>query len=199
MECGHGWIEAKATEIAVEPAAHEADPDTHRLMLAARQARDVFSKQRRRRQLKAAAWVGLAFLALAPLPAALAFPEKVVAAAPASIGLYDWLGQEVNIYGIAIHGLNIEHLNVEGRPVIAVKGELTNISGSERKLPWLRIGLRDENFAEVYSWQLNSGARPLKPGESRSFATRLASPPPAANKVEIRFARAEEIGSNTTP
>lgn len=197
--CGHEWIEACATEIGPDQAGAEAAPDIKHLILAARQAREGFSARRRRRQLKAAAWAGLALFALSPLLAALAFPEPVVAAAPSSIALYDWLGKDVNIYGLDIRRLTVEHVSVEGHPVIAVKGEITNISGTDRKLPWLRFGLRDEDYAEVYSWQLDTGAQMLKPGEARSFATRLASPPKTARKVEIRFARAEEIGSNTMP
>lgn len=186
-------------ESSAEPSAPEAASDIQSLVLAARQAQETFSLQRRRRHLKAAAWAGLAFLALSPLPVALAFPEQVVAAAPASISLYDLLGREVNIYGVGIRNLSIEHSNVDGRPMIEVKGELTNISRSARKIPWLRFGLRDDGYTELYAWQLDTGARTLKPGESRNFATKLAAPPLTASKVEIRFARADEIGSNTTP
>ena len=42
-----------------------------------------------------------------------------------------------------------------------------------------------------------TGARPLNAGEITNFVTRVASPPEAAKKLEIRFARADEIGSNT--
>ena len=59
--------------------------------------------------------------------------------------------------------------------------------------------LRDGANQEVYQWQLNTESKPLKPGEAKSFVTRIASPPQAAEAVEIRFARADEIGSNTMP
>ena len=80
--------------------------------------------------------------------------------------------------------------------VIAVKGRLTNVDSRDRKIPWLRLGLRSNDNVEVYHWTLNTEVRPLRAGESTSFTTRLASPPPAASRLEIRFARASEIGSN---
>lgn len=198
--CGNEWIEPRAAESwSVRMGSSDAHPDTQPLMLAARQAREAFMAQRRQRQSRAAAWAGLILLALSPLLGAFAFPERVVAAAPATIAFYDWLSREVNIYGLDIRRLRVEHLMVDGRPEINVTGELANISAIDRKVPWLRFGLRDEGYAEIYAWQLDIGAQPLKPGESRRFATRLAAPPKTARKLEIRFARTDEIGSNTTP
>ena len=197
--CGHEWTESRLNDIGPEPKSRETGPDIHQLMLAARQAREAFTTQRRQRQIKAASWLGLLMLAMSPLLVALALPERVVAVAPASIAFYNWLGWDVNIYGLDIRKLAVEHLNVDGHAMITVKGELTNISGSDRKLPWLRFSLRNDDYVEVYTWQLDTRAQLLKPGESRSFATKLASPPESARKVEIRFARADEIGSNTDP
>ncbi len=143
--------------------------------------------------------MGLLTFALSPLLGVLAIPDRVVAVAPASIAFYDWLGRQVNIYGLDIRGLTVKHLTIDGHPEITVAGELANISTKDRKLPWLRLGLRDQGDTEVYTWQIDVGAQTLKPGESRRFVTKLAAPPQTAQKVEIRFARADEIGSNTTP
>lgn len=198
--CGNEWIEAYPAGIRPGQVVEiGAGPDIQPLMLAARQAREAFSVQRRQRQWRAGAWAVLLIIALSPVLGALAFPERVVAAAPATIDIYDWLGRDVNIYGLDIRRLTVEHLTVGGRPEMTVSGELTNISNTDRKSPWLRFGIRDEAYAEIYSWQLDIGAQPLKPGDTRRFATKLASPPEAARKVEIRFARADEIGSNERP
>ena len=83
------------------------------------------------------------------------------------------------------------------KKIIAIKGDVVNVSSRNRKIPWLRFGLKDGAKAEVYTWQLDTAARPLNPGESTGFVTRIASPPETAGEVEIRFARAGEIGSNT--
>jgi hypothetical protein len=203
--CGHRWIEPPATVpagLTPDSKALEAVPKTgtvHPLIAAAQGAQKEFRLQRRARRLRLAAWAGLAGLSLAPVFGALAFPEQVVAAVPGSIGLYGWLGRDVNVYGLEIRQVDLQHLIVDGRKVIAIKGELTNVSAIERKIPWLRFGLRSIDNAEVYHWTLNTEVRPLRPGESTSFVTRLASPPEAARNLEIRFARADEIGSNNGP
>ncbi|MFN4140580.1 zinc-ribbon domain-containing protein [Aestuariivirga sp.] len=206
--CGHDWIEGRAVEVAaplatraIPDAAPAAEPDLEvkRLVAASREAQEAFLLRRRRRRTMAAAWAGLMLFALGPAVGALAFPEAVVTAAPASIRLYEWLGREVNVYGLEIGNVELQHLLVDGERMIAVKGEVRNVSSTARKIPWLRFGLTSGGDAEVYSWQLDTGARPLRPGEATGFTTRVASPPENARSLQIRFARADEIGSNTTP
>lgn len=192
-----------ATDLLTQDAtAPEPVPKTgaiHPLIEAARGAQKEFRLRRRARRVQLAAWAGLAVLTLAPAIGVLAFPEQVVAAVPGSVGLYGWMGREVNIYGLEIRKVDLQHLIVDGRKVIAIKGELTNVSSTERKIPWLRFGLRSKDNAEVYHWTLDTEVRPLRPGESTSFVTRLASPPDAARNLEIRFARADEVGSDNGP
>ncbi len=166
------------------------------LLRAAQGAQSEFRHLRRARRMKMGAWAGLVGLALSPVAVAAMCPERVVAAIPASIVAYHWAGQDVNIYGIEIRNIDLQHLIVDGKKIIALKGDLANTSASTRKIPWLRFGLLSKDNAEVYHWTLDTEVRPLKPGESTSFVTRLASPPEAARNLEIRFARADEIGSN---
>ena len=203
--CGHDWIEGSALAVVNDAPAQPsrsgetapaAEPDTRHMFEAARLAQQEFAAARRRRRLRAAAWAGMLGLALMPPGVALGFPEQVVSAIPASAALYGWMGREVNIYGLEIREVGLQHLVVDGKKVIAVKGELTNVSSSPRKIPSLRFGLLAKDNAEVYHWTLDTQARPLRPGESTGFVTRLASPPSAASNIEIRFARADEIGSN---
>jgi hypothetical protein len=206
--CGHDWIEGKTIQMSAEPMRtvpvtieHSALPHTdfHNLVSASLQAHEVFQMKRRRRRVRAAAWAALALLALSPAGAAIAMPERVVAFAPATISLYGWLGREINIYGLEIQDVELQHLETNGLRVIAVKGQIVNVSGSDRKIPWLRFGLLSDSNNEVYQWQIDTESRPLRPGEAKSFFTRIASPPETANSVEIRFARAEEIGSKAVP
>lgn len=207
--CGHSWIEGRAIEVIRDvspqlPALAEApliepEHEIRRLVDASRNAQDAFQARRKRRRKMVAAWAALALVATSPAAFALAFPETTVSLAPASIALYDWMGRPVNVYGLDIRKVETQHMLVDGQRIIAVKGEISNTSGSQRKIPWLRFGLKDDKGAEVYTWQLDTSARPLNPGESTNFVTRVASPPESAGKIEIRFARIEEIGSNTAP
>jgi hypothetical protein len=61
--------------------------------------------------------------------------------------------------------VDLQHIIVDGRNVIAVKGELANTSSIVRKIPWLRFGLRSNDDTEVYHWTLDTEVRPLNPGE----------------------------------
>lgn len=206
--CGHGWLEGKAIELppeAVRPASPvpEApcipEPDVRQLMAASLEAQEAFLRRRKHRRTAAVAWLGLSLVAVSPAAIAMSFPETVVSLMPASIGLYDWMGRDVNIYGLKIKAVDIQHLLIDGKKVIAIKGELVNVSDRDRKIPWLRFGLKSADRAEVYQWQLDTDSRPLRPGEAKGFITRVAAPPESARTLEIRFARADEIGSNTVP
>jgi len=206
--CGHGWLEAKAIEVTAEtirPASPASDapaapdPDIRQQITASVEAQEVFQRRRKHRRAAALAWLCLGFVAVSPAIVAAAFPEKVVAAMPMTMGLYEWMGRDVNIYGLKVREVDIQHLVLDGKKVLAIKGELVNVSDHERKIPWLRFGLKAEGDREVYHWQLDTESRPLRPGEAKGFVTRVAAPPEGAQIVEIRFARADEIGSNASP
>lgn len=206
--CGHGWLEGRAIEIAREavpklPAVidntYEPDSEIRRLFDATRDAQEAFATKRKRRRAAALAWCGFGAALLSPVVVAAALPETVVRIAPASIAAYQWIGQDVNIYGLNIRKVEVQHLIVEGTRVVAIKGEIVNTSSEPRKIPWLRFGLKGVGNDEVYDWLLDTATRPLSPGESTNFVTRVASPPEAAGKVEIRFAKAAEIRAMNAP
>lgn len=200
--CGQSWLEGRAIEVSSAASRHlpavidafEPDAEIRRLVEASRQARDNFAGKRRQRRRRMAAWGAAAAVMTAPLVLAAVFPEAVVRAAPAAVVAYEALGRDINIYGIGLRRIEMQHMLVDGTRVLAVKGEIVNISGGDRKIPSLRFGLRDAVNAEVYKWTLDSGTRPLRPGEITSFVTRVASPPESARNLQIRFAHADEIG-----
>lgn len=207
--CGHAWIEARAIEVVAAPVVRQVPtvieqepdhaPEIQRLMDAAREAREGFSARRsarRRRQFK---WMGFAVAAVLPLTLAGLRPDAVVKAMPGAATVYAALGMDVNIYGLVVRRVEMQHLEVDGTVVLAVKGEIANVSGSDRKIPSIRFGLREPGGKLVYDWTLDSGTRPLRPGESTNFVTRVATPPESAKNLEIRFARADEIGSIRAP
>lgn len=206
--CGYSWLESRAVEInpgndrplpAVVEHAYEPDGEVRRLVEANREAQEAFATKRRVRNRRIAGWSAVAAILVSPVVAAAAFPATVVSFAPATVTAYRTAGWEVNVYGLDVRRIEMQHMVVEGTRVLAVKGEIANISGTERKIPWLRFGLKTASGAEVYNWTLDSGARPLKPGEITNFVTRVASPPETAKNIEIRFAHADEIGSIPAP
>lgn len=203
--CGYRWVEGRAVQVIdVSPAAApsryaESDREAERLIEAAQLAREAHLANRRRAVAERRAWACFAAALVLPVMFLAFYPDIVVRAAPAAARLYEKAGIKVNIYGLEVQRVQQEHVIVDGIRVLAIKGEIVNISGVDRKIPALRFGLRSPGEGELYAWTVESAMRPLRPGETTTFSTRVASPPEAAQKVEIRFARLDEIGSNAAP
>ena len=206
--CGHSWIESRAIEIVdISPRkvptviehGFEPDSEVKRLVEASRRAKEGFAVKKRQRLGRLRGWAILGACLAMPVAAAASFPEFVVGLAPVTVRAYDAVGYNVNIYGLEVRRIEQQHAFVDGVRILSIKGEISNISNSSQKIPWLRFALNDGQWAEVYTWTLDTGARPLRAGESTSFVTRVASPPETAKNLQIRFAHRDEIGSNPSP
>jgi hypothetical protein len=204
--CGHRWTEMETidvTDISEAPSHraltilnHDDAPDLEaaRLQQIARDAQDEHRARRARQRRKLQQWAVFGSFVLLPFIAAAALPETVVAAAPISIKAYDALGYDVNIYGLEVRRVEREHVMANGARILSIKGEISNTNSNIRKIPWLRFALLGPAGEELYTWTLDTGARPLRPGETTSFMTRVSAPPEAAQNLQIRFASADEIG-----
>lgn len=208
VSCGHSWIEGKAPEIidvspsnlpAVRGPSFEPDAEVSRLIEATREAQANFLEDRRKRMRRLRGWAALFAAIMLPFAAAGAFSESVVAFAPAAAPLYERAGISVNIYGLEFRKIEQQHMIDGEARVLAVKGEIWNISGKDRKVPGIRLALKNELGEDAYVWTVDSGVRPLRPGEATVFTTRVQAPPEAAETIEIRFARKEEMGSSARP
>ena len=156
----------------------------------------LLAHARKRREMRALAAL---FLAVAiPAISLFAFPATAVRAIPGLASVYGKLGMEVNARGLAFRDVRPQLVETDGTRVFAVRGQVENISPGELRIPAIRFALLDGG-KEIFSWILPATTRALKPGESTSFLTRIASPPETADDVEIRFARADEMGSNAGP
>jgi hypothetical protein len=216
--CGHRWIELEDDDIIdVEPVRrfgshapsrlieHDDrdyvrepdDSEVQRLVEAAHLAQEQFAARQAARRQARRQWLIYSAIALAPFFGLGFFPEKVVSAAPAVFKVYEAIGVGINIYGLEIRRVQQQHTLVKGVRVLTIRGDIVNVTDEQRKIPWLRFGLRDETSAEVYTWTLDTASRPLRGGEVTSFVTRVAAPPDKAVDVQIRFAHEDEIGSNS--
>lgn len=210
--CGHGWIEAHATDVSdLVPAntgadtgsAASADDDTEARVLAearkiaraARMAEQRAKAARERRMAQVRGWAGLAAGICLVLGGMVTFPERIVQAAPAAAKIYSLAGKTVNIYGLAISGVEQQYMIVSGQPVLALRGQIANITDEDRRVPPLRFILKDSSGHELHAWTLNSaGKGPIGAGVVSAFVTRLAAPPEGVDSVEIRFAKPGELG-----
>jgi hypothetical protein len=177
----------------------EPEIDVQRLVEAARLAQEDFADLRKARLKRMGGWASFGLFVLAPFLGAALMPETMVAAAPASIHVYEKLGYSVNIYGLDIRHIEQKNTVVDGAHVLMIKGEISNSTNDIRKIPWLRFGLSGADQKELYTWTLDAASRPLRPGETTSFVTRLAAPPELAKNLQIRFAHEDEISSTAKP
>jgi predicted Zn finger-like uncharacterized protein len=132
-----------------------------------------------------------ACLALA-LGALYEYREAVVRAVPGTAAVYELAGLDVNIRGMEFANVIVAREFDNGLPVLAVRGEIVNITGRPLEVPRLRFGLRDQAEQEIYHWTMAVATDRLAAEQRVSFATRLAAPPAAAHDVEVRF---HDVGS----
>lgn len=177
----------------------EPEFDVQRLIEAAKSAEEKFAIRRGQKLKHLSGWASFTLFALAPLISAALMPETVVMAAPSTFRIYEKLGYNINIYGLDIRHVEQQNTIVNGAHVLMIKGEISNSTDSVRKIPSLRFALHAEDSQELYVWTLDTTSRPLRPGETTSFTTRVASPPELAKNLKIRFAHLDEISSNAKP
>ena len=206
--CGQSWKEHAVVDIVEVPSRavarvfdyrEEPEFDVQRLVEAAKNAQEEFALKRTKRFKRAGGWASLGLFVLAPFISAALMPETVVMAAPATIKVYEKLGYNVNVYGLDIRHVEQQNTIVDGAHVLMIKGEISNSTDSVRKIPSMRFALHNDGPQELYSWTLDTSARPLRPGETTTFITRVASPPELAKNLKIRFAHLDEIGSKANP
>lgn len=206
--CGHRWKEHPVIDVVAVPSRSvsrvidqrsEPEFDVQRLVEAAKNAQEEFAAKRRLRLKRASGWASLGLFLLAPFVSAALMPETIVLAAPATAQIYEKLGYSVNIYGLDIRHIEQQNTIVNGAHVLMIKGEISNSTSSVRKIPSLRFALHGDDAKELYVWTLDTSARPLRPGETTSFTTRVASPPELAKNLQIRFAHGDETSSNANP
>ena len=172
--CGHRWKEMEmieAIEVIDTPSRnlptvieHEEAPEleARRLANLARQAEERFAAARIFRQRRTRNWLFFGAFAIAPFLTAALLPETVVGAVPVSFKAYQALGYDVNIYGLDVRRVERQHAIVDGKRILTLKGDISNISSETRRIPWLRFALIDAAGKELYSWTLDTGSRPLR-------------------------------------
>jgi predicted Zn finger-like uncharacterized protein len=146
----------------------------------------------RRHSARAARWprpkLSTAILALLAINTALiAWRADVVRWAPQTAALYAGIGLPVNIRGLTFADITTEHATHDGVPVLVVEGTIVSATARTVEVPRLRFALRNDSGLEIYSWTAMPTRSVLAPGESLSFRSRLASPPPEGHSVVVRF------------
>jgi hypothetical protein len=119
--------------------------------------------------------------------AVIGWRREVVKIAPQTASLYRAIGLPVNLRGLSISNVTTVVQLHEGVPLLLVEGTLANTSTRAVKVLGLRVAVRNSAGQELYNWTEEPERRNLSTGESLTFRTRLASPPPEAHEVVVRF------------
>lgn len=157
---------------------------------------DQAASTRRGRVVAVIGWAALIAFVAGTLYGAFRFREDIAVLWPTTAKLYAAVDKPVNLRGIEFRNVAYERQAENGLPVLAVKGEIVNVSRERRVLPRLRVGLRDKNQRELYHWTFALPEKELAPQQAAEFATRLSSPPVEARDLEVRFVlRGEDAAS----
>jgi predicted Zn finger-like uncharacterized protein len=112
---------------------------------------------------------------------------------PQTASFYARLGLPVNLRGLVFDNLNTEVEQHEGVPILVVEGEVFNQTRRIIDVPRLRFAIRNAARQEIYSWTAVLPRTLLSPRDAVPFRTRLASPPPDAHDVMVRFLNRNDI------
>jgi predicted Zn finger-like uncharacterized protein len=112
---------------------------------------------------------------------------------PQTASFYARLGMPVNLRGLDFDNLSTTSEQHEGVPILLVEGEIVNETHKIVDVPRLRFAVRNAARQEIYSWTAVLPRTLLSPGDAVPFRTRLASPPPDAHDVLVRFLNRSDI------
>jgi predicted Zn finger-like uncharacterized protein len=151
-------------------------------------ARRVQRRAARRRPHWPLPGLPAALLMLVALNAALVgWRADVVRLVPQTASLYAAIGLPVNLRGLAFANVASATETHEGVPVLVVEGSIVSANERVAEVPRLRFSVRNRGGQEIYAWTALPSRSVLAPGETLAFRSRLASPPPEAHDVLVRF------------
>ena len=161
------------------------------------------ASMRRGRVLSAAGWVLLVAFVGSTLYSGWHFRHAIASIWPASTRLYAAVDAPINLRGFEFRDVTYERQTENGLPVLAVKGQIVNVTEERRAVPRLRVGLFDGHQRELYHWTFALAEQDLAPKASAPFLTRLSSPPVGTRDLELRFVlKGEDVapgGASASP
>lgn len=169
---------------AAPPAAVENVPEDIESVAARRIRRPP---PRRKSSWPVPGWATAIVLLIAVNIALIAFRADVVRRLPQTAAVYAAVGLEVNLRGLVFTGLVTRKDTQDGTPMLVVEGVIKSASKQPINVPRLRFAVRNAKGHEIYSWTALPARNTIAPGATIPFRSRLASPPPDAHAVLVRF------------
>lgn len=155
-------------------------------------------RQRRRAQRRSMhwplSWLQTGILALALTNVVLVgWRSDIVRMLPQTASFYALLGLPVNLRGLAFENVATAVEQHEGVPIMMIDGTIVNDTRKVKDVPRLKLVVRNAARQEIYSWTAEPARNVLQPGETTSFRARLASPPPEAHDLILRFLTRRDV------
>ena len=183
-ECAHTWMmvppDALDDVAAAESAAHE--PALSTIAPAAGAGATG-------RGLAWVLWVVLVVAVAGLIGGGVVWRDDVVRLWPPAQAIYRLAGLKTAPSGVGLALRNITwKATRRGRiTVLAVTGEVSNMSGSVREVPRMRGHLFDDKDRELQRWTFGAPEGRLLPGENVVFSTELENPAAGATRLIIVF------------
>ena len=178
---------------ALAPGDHEDAPPTviepvpeNIETVAARRIRRP-PPRRRQSRWPISGWTTAILLLLAINIGLVAFRADIVRLFPQTASVYAAIGFEVNLRGLVFTEIVTRKDTQDGTSMLVVEGVIKSTSKRDTTLPRLRFAIRNAKGHEIYSWTALPARNTIAPGASVPFRSRLASPPPEAHAVLVRF------------
>ncbi len=193
--CGHTWFQAPPPDGPQSfDAALAAVPEPEIDEPARRRERRVqlpaVSRQRSRGPVLA--WLAVLVAVVAVAWGLIAARASVVGLWPPAARLYALIGYDATVPGTGLSVLKVTSSRVmeNGVPALAIDGEVVNVSSVVRRVPKLRVTLRDRDAKELKAWDVTVAQTTLLPGASVAFHITIAQPAEAATSALVGFAGA---------
>jgi predicted Zn finger-like uncharacterized protein len=119
----------------------------------------------------------------------------VVRLLPQTADFFKLAGINVNLRNLVIEDVRVSTETVDGAPVTVIEGAISTTSFKPVEIPRLRFVVRDAGGTQVYAWNTVLEQTVANPGDKVSFKARLASPPPNAYDLVVRFFNKRDIGA----
>lgn len=119
--------------------------------------------------------------------------EEIVKQWPDAAGLYEMIGLEAEPIGagLTINKPNSDRVLENGKDVLVVTAQISNVTDQPRPVPHIRVALFNAGNEEVQAIVVAPVAQQVAPGETLNFTARLVEPAATARRLEVTFVKAE--------
>jgi predicted Zn finger-like uncharacterized protein len=121
--------------------------------------------------------------------------NDIVRLMPQTAAFFKMAGMNVNLRNLNFEAVRVSTEMIDGAPVAIIEGTIAAIGTKPVEIPRLRFVVRDEHGTGIYAWNAVLEQAVLQPGERAPFKSRLASPPPDAHDLIVRFFNKRDIAA----